>query len=48
VIETWTYDPRLLARDGFVDPLSLYLSVRHSRDERVAQAADRLLEPFGW
>lgn len=48
VIETWTYDPRLLARDGFVDPLSLYLSVRHSPDERVAQAADQLLESFGW
>jgi len=47
-VETWTYDPRLLARDGFVDPLSLYLSVRHSLDERVAQAADQLLEPFGW
>ena len=48
VVETWTYDPRLLARGGFVDPLSLYLSVRHSLDERVAQAADQLLESFGW
>lgn len=47
-VETWAYDPRLLARNGFVDPLSLYLSVRHSLDERVAQAADQLLEPFGW
>ena len=47
-VETWHYDPRLLARDGFVDPLSLYLSVRYSLDERIAQAADQLLEPFGW
>lgn len=47
-LETWTYDPALLARDDFVDPLSLYLSVRYSLDERVAQAADQLLEPFGW
>jgi hypothetical protein len=47
-VETWTYDPRLLARDGFVDPLSLYLSIRYSLDERVAQAADQLLERFGW
>ena len=47
-VETWTYDPRLLAREGFVDPISLYLSIRHSLDERVAQAADQLLERFEW
>jgi len=47
-LETWSYDPTTLARDGFVDPLSLYLSVRYNLDERVAQAADQLLEPFGW
>ena len=47
-IETWSYDPRSLAREGVVDPLSLYLSTRHHEDERVAQAAEQLLEPFGW
>jgi DNA-binding MarR family transcriptional regulator len=47
-LETWSYEPRTLARDGVVDPLSLYLSVRYDPDERVAQAAEQLLEPFGW
>ena len=47
-LETWSYDPAVLARGGFVDPLSLYLSVRGAPDERVAQAAEQLLEPFGW
>ena len=47
-LETWSYDPTILARNGTVDPLSLHLSVRHNLDERVAQAAEQLLEPFGW
>jgi len=47
-LETWSYDPNILARGGVVDPLSLYLSVRDEPDERVAQAAEELLEPFKW
>lgn len=47
-LETWSYDPTVLARNGVVDPLSLYLSLRDEPDERVAQAAEQLLEPFGW
>lgn len=47
-LETWSYDPAVLARGGVIDPLSLYLTVRHEPDERVAQAAEQLLEPFGW
>ena len=47
-VQTWTYDPRILARNGVIDPLSLYLSVRGSPDERVAKAAEELLEPFEW
>lgn len=47
-LETWSYDPFALTRESLVDRLSLYLSVRHNPDERVAQAAQQLLEPFGW
>lgn len=47
-VQTWTYDPRILARNGVIDPLSLYLSVRGSPDERIAQAAEELLETFEW
>lgn len=47
-VETWTYAPRVLSRGEYVDPLSLHLSVRHDRDERVVQAAEQLLESFAW
>ena len=47
-VQTWTYDPQILARDAVIDQLSLYLSVRGSPDERVAQAAEDLLETIEW
>jgi DNA-binding MarR family transcriptional regulator len=47
-VETWSYDPNILAQGGIVDRLSLYLSVRETPDERVAEAADELLETFEW
>jgi DNA-binding MarR family transcriptional regulator len=47
-VQTWTYEPRILASNGVVDRLSLYLSVRGSPDERVAQAAEELLETIEW
>ena len=47
-IQTWTYDPAILAKDRAIDRLSLYLTVRDSPDERIAQAADELLETFPW
>lgn len=47
-LETWSYDPRVLAQEPVVDRLSLHLSMRHDPDERVVQAAQQLLEPFGW
>ena len=47
-VQTWTYDPNILAESGVIDRLSLYLSVRGNSDERVAQAAEELLETFEW
>jgi len=47
-LETWSYDPRALARDDVIDPISLHLSTRHHPDERIARAAQQLLEQFGW
>jgi hypothetical protein len=44
LVETWSYSPRPLARDGrIVDPLSLHLSLDLT-DERLEMAADALLE----
>lgn len=47
-VQTWTYDPRILATNDVIDRLSLYLCVRGSPDERVAQAAEEVLETFEW
>ena len=47
-IETWAYDPAALSDEPRVDRLSLHLSLRDHPDERVAQAADDLLEAMPW
>ena len=41
-MESWKYDPAILARSGIADPLSLYLSLRHSADERVQKEIQKL------
>ena len=43
-IEVWSYDPNLFARDGVVDRLSLYLSLRDDEDERVQAALEEMME----
>lgn len=47
-IETWHYDPAILGKHRVVDPLSLYAQFWDSVDERVARAADDLLERIDW
>lgn len=47
-IEVWSYDPRLLASEGKVDALSLYITLRDSPDERVQQQLETLLEVVPW
>lgn len=42
-VEVWRYDPKLLAKDGMVDNLSLYLSLRKAEDERVRKEAKELI-----
>lgn len=48
IIETWSYDPAALSDTDLVDPLSLYAQFKDDRDERVALAADHLLETIPW
>lgn len=47
-VELWTYRPEMLAKNGSVDQLSLYLSLRDDTDERVAAARESMLEKFPW
>jgi DNA-binding MarR family transcriptional regulator len=47
-LEIWKYDPKVLSKSGLVDPLSLYLSLAHTDDERVEGALHDLLEDLRW
>jgi DNA-binding MarR family transcriptional regulator len=48
MVETWSYDPAGLSDMPTVDPLSLYAQFKDHSDERVAAAAERLLEGLPW
>ena len=47
-LATWRYDPRILARNQVVDPLSLFAQYWDEPDERLSMAVDRLLEHWTW
>jgi len=47
-IEEWKYDPYLLTKTEFVDPLSLYLCFRNSLDERIEMAVEQIIDKFIW
>ena len=47
-VETWSYDPSGLSEKPTVDPLSLYVQYKDDSDERLAGAAEQLLEGISW
>lgn len=47
-IEVWCYDPRLFAQEGIVDRLSLYMSLKGTKDERVEAALDEMIGSKKW
>ena len=47
-IETWAYDPAILAEGEAVDPLSLYMSLKDMEDARVQKALKEILEALTW
>ncbi len=47
-LEVWRYEPSLLSADDIADPLSVYLSLRDTDDERVEAALEELLEGIAW
>ena len=48
IVEVWSYPPTLLACEGVVDRLSLYLSLRKDPDERIEAALDQMMENIAW
>lgn len=47
-LEVWKYPPEKLAREEMVDPLSMYLSLMESEDERIQAALEALLTSVKW
>ena len=47
-VEVWSYKPVLFAEGGWVDRLSLYLSLREVQDERVQAALDQMVKEVSW
>lgn len=47
-IEVWSYDPRLFAVAGVVDRLSLFLTLRDEKDERVEAALEQMMKELTW
>lgn len=47
-VEVWSYPPDLFAKQDLVDPLSLYLSLKDTNDERIETALEELLRGVPW
>lgn len=52
-LEVWKYDPDALVAEmpndaAVVDPLSLYLSLRDTHDERIEMALEQIIETYTW
>ena len=52
-LEVWKYDPKKLVGElptdlAVVDPLSLYLSLQDSTDERTEMALEQIMEKYIW
>lgn len=47
-VQIWSYNPSLFAVDGVVDPLSLYMSLKESKDERVVGCLEEMMETVQW
>lgn len=47
-LEIWNYNPELFAKDGVIDPFSLYLCLEANGDERIEAALEDMMEKFEW
>lgn len=47
-VQIWAYNPGILENSPYVDPLSLWLSLQATDDERVQSALDELMEAMPW
>lgn len=47
-LEIWAYDPSLFVQNKHVDPVSLAASLGDSKDERIEDAIDEMMEACQW
>jgi len=47
-VEVWNYDPKSFAAARVVDRLSLFLSLRDEKDERVEAALEQMMKEMPW
>lgn len=47
-VQLWRYVPGMQAKEKTVDPLSLWLSLRDKRDDRIQMALDEIERKFPW
>lgn len=47
-LEVWRYDPQMITEGETVDPLSLYLSLKETEDERIESALEEMMEKIQW
>ena len=47
-VQVWRYEPGMQAKEKTVDLLSLWLSLRDNRDDRIQMALDEIEEKFLW
>jgi hypothetical protein len=48
VVQVWRYEPGMQTKEKTVDRLSLWLSLRDSRDDRIQMALDEIEGKFQW
>ena len=47
-LELWKYNPKLFAKNGIVDPISLALCFENNADERIESSIEEYLEGYKW
>ena len=47
-LELWKYVPDLYAKNGIVDPVSLYMCFENNADDRIEGAIEEYLEGYKW
>jgi hypothetical protein len=47
-IELWKYNPKILSKNRFVDPLSLYLFFKDNKDQRIEIELEKLINKILW